>query len=195
MYSTHSTVQISTTILSVNIAASKAKLNYAKRKIFNLGIYGNVKYDYKGIIGADVAYRTDFSPTFGTWKMYPSVSAFWDIQKTFFDSSDVVSSLKFDIGYGESGRDEILNYDCREHLEQLRIKTEEDNERKYNVISDRTANNTDKANNKVGLYAKRDGKTDEYRSKADNYRTAAHIDIRRALILRKQSARESYKAV
>ena len=96
---------------SLNIAASKAKLNYAKRKIFNLGIYGNVKYDYKGIIGADVAYRTDFSPTFGTWKMYPSVSAFWDIQKTFFDSSDVVSSLKFDIGYGESGRDEVLPYE------------------------------------------------------------------------------------
>jgi len=96
---------------SLNIAASKAVLNYHKRNMFNLGIFGDVKYDYKGLAGAEVAYRTDFNPEYGTWNMYPSVSAYWDIKKTLFDSSDLVSSLKLEGGYGESGRDEALPYE------------------------------------------------------------------------------------
>ena len=95
---------------SLNIAASKAVLNYNSRRMFNLGIFGDVKYDYKSLVGAEVAYRTDFNPEFGTWNMYPSASAYWDIRKTFFDSSDVVSSLRIDGGYGESGKDESLPY-------------------------------------------------------------------------------------
>ena len=96
---------------SLNIAASKAKLNYVNRNIFNLGIFGNVAYDYKGIAGAEVAYRTDFNPEFGTWNMYPSVSAYWDIAKTLFPSNGVVSTLKLDLGYGETGKDEVLPYE------------------------------------------------------------------------------------
>ena len=96
---------------SLNIAASKAKLNYVNRDIFNLGIFGNIKYDYKSLVGVEVAYRTDLNPEFGTWSMYPSASAYWDIKNTLFESSDLVSSLKLDLGYGESGKDEVLPYE------------------------------------------------------------------------------------
>ena len=92
-------------------AASRAKLNYVNRSIFNLGIFGNVAYDYKGVVGAEVAYRTDFNPEFGSWNMYPSVSAYWDIIKSFELSNDVVSSLKIDAGYGQSGKDEVLPFE------------------------------------------------------------------------------------
>ena len=95
----------------LSIAASKAKLNYVNRNIFNLGIFGDVKYDYKGILGAEVAYRTDFNPEFGTWNMYPSVSAYWDIAKTLMPSNDLLSTLKIDLGYGASGKDEVLPYE------------------------------------------------------------------------------------
>ena len=95
----------------LSIAASKPVLNYVNRNIFNLGIFGNVSYDYKGLLGVDVAYRTDLNPEFGTWNMYPSASAYWDIKKTLFESSDLFSSLKLDLGYGESGKDEVLPFE------------------------------------------------------------------------------------
>ena len=95
----------------ISIAGSKAKLHNFNRNIFNLGIYGNLAYDYKELVGANVAYRTDFNPEFGSWNMYPSVSAYWDVRKTFFPSSDAVSALRLEGGYGESGKDDILPYE------------------------------------------------------------------------------------
>ena len=96
---------------SLNIAGSKAKLHFFTRNLFNVGIFGNVKYDYKGLVGADVAYRTDLNPEFGTWNMYPSASAYWDIKKTFLADSDILSTLRLDGGYGESGRDDVMPYE------------------------------------------------------------------------------------
>ena len=95
----------------LSIAASKPVLNYVNRNIFNLGIFGNVAYDYKGLVGAEVAYRTDFNPSYGTWNMYPSVSAYWDIIKSLEASNDVITSLKLEAGYGQSGKDEVLPFE------------------------------------------------------------------------------------
>ena len=96
---------------SLNIAASKARLSNYNRNVFLLGIFGNVSYDYDGLVGADVAYRTDLNPEFGSWNVYPSASAYWDIRKTFFSDSKAVSSLRIDGGYGESGKDDTIAYE------------------------------------------------------------------------------------
>jgi hypothetical protein len=43
--------------------------------------------------------------------MYPSVSAYWDVRKTLFADSDLVSSLRIEAGYGESGKDDTIPYE------------------------------------------------------------------------------------
>ncbi len=96
---------------SLNIAASKAQLFNYNRNVFALGIYGAFSYSYDGMIGADVAFRTDLNPEFNSWNMYPSVSAYWDVKKTLFADSDLVSTLRLDAGYGESGMDDTIAYE------------------------------------------------------------------------------------
>lgn len=96
---------------SLNIAASKANLHKYDCKYFALGVFGNISYDWSGKVGADLAYRTDYTPEYALWKMYPSVSAYWDIVKTFDMRSEVLSTIKLDGGYGESGREEAVPYD------------------------------------------------------------------------------------
>ena len=96
---------------SLNFAASKAQLYNYNRKMFSLGVFGNISYDYDGIVGVDLAYRTDLNPEFGSWNMYPSASAYWDVRRTFFADSDVVSALRLEGGYGESGKDDIMAYE------------------------------------------------------------------------------------
>ena len=95
---------------SLNISASVKNIHKYDRNIFALGIFGRLAYSYDGFFGFDVAYRTDYTPEFGSWKMYPSVSAYWDLKKTVFESSDVISSFKIDVGYGASGKDEVIAY-------------------------------------------------------------------------------------
>ena len=94
----------------LSLAGSKAKLHKFNLDNFTLGMFGALSYNYKDIVGADVAYRTDYTPLYGNWRMYPSVSAYWDIKNTFFKSADIVSSLKVNAGYGESGRQEAMPY-------------------------------------------------------------------------------------
>ena len=95
----------------LNIAESKARLHKYDCKYFALGIFAALSYDWAGKLGADVAFRTDHTPKYGDWKMYPSGSAFWDIRKTFFPSLSAVSTLRLDGGYGESGREDYIPYD------------------------------------------------------------------------------------
>lgn len=94
----------------LNLAASKADLYKHNVNNFALGIFGQASYSWKDILGADIAYRTDFTPVVGTWNMYPSVSAYWDIKNSFLASSDAVSSLRLEGGYGESGRQQTMPY-------------------------------------------------------------------------------------
>ena len=96
---------------SLNISGSAKKVHKYDRNQFALGLFGNISYSYDGCAGVDVAYRTDFNPEFGSWNMYPSASAYWDIRNSFFRNSSVVSALRIEGGYGESGKEDILNYD------------------------------------------------------------------------------------
>jgi iron complex outermembrane receptor protein len=95
----------------LNIAASRALLHKYDKKYFTLGMFGNITYDWNGKVGADIAYRTDFNPEYGTWDMYPSASAYFDLANTFLQDNDVLSTLRLEGGYGETGREDYVPYD------------------------------------------------------------------------------------
>lgn len=95
----------------LNIAASKAILHKYDMKYFTCGMFGNISYDWKNQAGADIAYRTDFTPEYGTWEMYPSASAYLDIAKAFMPGGTFLSALRLEGGYGESGREDYVPYD------------------------------------------------------------------------------------
>lgn len=95
----------------LNIAASKAILHKYDLKYFTLGMFGHLKYDWKGLVGVDAAYRTDFNPEYGTWDMYPSASAYVDLGKMFLNDDEVVSTLRLEGGYGHTGREDYVPYD------------------------------------------------------------------------------------
>ncbi len=95
----------------LKIAGSKAHLHKYDRKYLTCGVFADISYDWKGFVGADLAFRTDYTPEYGNWKLYPSGSAYWDIRKTFLSSSSVLSALRLEGGYGESGMEEAVPYD------------------------------------------------------------------------------------
>jgi iron complex outermembrane receptor protein len=80
-------------------------------KYFTLGMFGHLKYDWKGQLGVDAAYRTDFNPEYGTWDMYPSASAYVDFGRILLPGNEVLSTLRLEGGYGESGREDQVPYD------------------------------------------------------------------------------------
>lgn len=94
----------------LNLAESKARLHKYDCRYFTLGVFGTLSYDWAGRIGADVSYRTDHTPEYGGWNMYPSASAFIDIKKIFAPSSSTLSTLRLEGGYGESGKEDAIPY-------------------------------------------------------------------------------------
>ena len=95
---------------ALNLAAGRSDVHKFTTDEFALGIYARLAYSWKDIVGADIAYRTDYTPEFDMWKSYPSASAFWDIRRTFFHASSILSSLRLDGGYGESGKQAYIPY-------------------------------------------------------------------------------------
>ena len=65
----------------LKIAGSKAHLHKYDRKYLTCGVFADISYDWKGFVGADLAFRTDYTPEYGNWKLYPSGSAYWDIRR------------------------------------------------------------------------------------------------------------------
>ena len=95
----------------LNLAASKAELHKYDNSYLALGIFGDLKYDFKEVAGADLAFRTDFNTEYTVWNMYPSTSAYFDIRKSFLQENEVVSALRLEGGYGEAGREDYIPYD------------------------------------------------------------------------------------
>lgn len=95
----------------LNLAESKAELHKYDCKYFATGVFGTLSYDWAGLVGADLAFRTDYTPEYGEWMMYPSASAYIDIKKMFLPSSSLLSTLRFEGGYGESGKEDAVPYD------------------------------------------------------------------------------------
>lgn len=95
----------------LNLAESKARLHKYDCRYFTMGLFGTMSYDWAGLVGADLAFRTDHTPEYGEWKMYPSASAFIDMMKMFIPSSSILSTLRIESGYGESGKEDAIPYD------------------------------------------------------------------------------------
>lgn len=99
--------------LGLNVGAYDVVPHNFLRNYSHLGGYGSLGYDFKGIFGIDAAYRVDWSPKYLDKEInyYPSVEAFLDIRKAFLKDSNIVSTLKFKGGYGESGREKYVPYE------------------------------------------------------------------------------------
>lgn len=73
----------------------------------NISFYGRLSYSYASRYMIQATVRRDGSSVFGAnnrWGTFPSVSVAWNIaEENFMKNQDVVSQLKFRVGYGVSG--------------------------------------------------------------------------------------------
>lgn len=95
----------------LNLAASKAKLHRYDFNYLSCGLFGTLTYDWQGIWGVAGTYRTDFTPEYNLWNIYPSGSGYVDFAKLLVPGNDVLNSLRVEGGYGESGREDYIPYD------------------------------------------------------------------------------------
>lgn len=76
--------------------------------------FGRIFYNYQDRYMLTATVRRDGSSRFGAnnrWGVFPSVSVAWRVSnETFFPQNDVLSSLKFRFGWGQTGNQEIQNY-------------------------------------------------------------------------------------
>ena len=81
------------------------------------GLFGNFKYDYDKKYLVSVTMRYDGSSRFGIndqWGFFPAVSGAWNInEEGFLKSSAVVSDLRLRVSWGQTGNDQIGNFDSR----------------------------------------------------------------------------------
>lgn len=81
-----------------------------------LSYFGRVQYDYKGRYMASVSMRRDGSSRFGPnykWGSFPSVSLGWRVsEENFLASVPEISNLKLRASYGQSGNNNIGDYDA-----------------------------------------------------------------------------------
>jgi TonB-linked SusC/RagA family outer membrane protein len=82
------------------------------------GLFGNFKYDYDKKYLVSVTMRYDGSSRFGSNNLYgffPAVSGAWNInEEGFLKSSAVVSDLRLRASWGQTGNDQIGNFDSRD---------------------------------------------------------------------------------
>lgn len=78
-----------------------------KSTVRNISFYGRASYSYNSRYMIQATIRRDGSSVFGDghrWGTFPSVSAAWNItEENFMKDQNVVSNLKFRLGYGVSG--------------------------------------------------------------------------------------------
>ncbi|HEU5291714.1 MAG TPA: TonB-dependent receptor [Cyclobacteriaceae bacterium] len=81
------------------------------------GLFGNFKYDYDKKYLLSVTMRYDGSSRFGINNQYgffPSVSGAWNVnEEGFLKSSSFVSDLRLRLSWGQTGNDQIGNFDSR----------------------------------------------------------------------------------
>lgn len=96
----------------LSMAASKAVIRDFNYRFFEWGIYGVIKYNYDEYAGISLLARTSSNPRYddGIPALYPSLEGWWDIRKSFFKESDVISSLKLSSGWGKSGKNVFVPY-------------------------------------------------------------------------------------
>ena len=79
-----------------------------------ISFFGRAAYNYDSKYYFTATVRRDGSSRFGNnneWGIFPSASFAWNIKReSFMDNINVISDLKFRVGYGLSGNQEIGNY-------------------------------------------------------------------------------------
>jgi len=81
------------------------------RDYFNVAFFGNIGYDYKGIVGINGSVRADKVVKYDSdFAIYPAGNVYFDIHNAFFKESKAVSSLRIEAGYGKAGVRKTIPY-------------------------------------------------------------------------------------
>lgn len=79
--------------------------------------FGKVNYDYDGKYLMSLTLRRDGSSRFGAnnrYGLFPAVSVGWNLgREEFMSKADFISDLKFRASWGQTGNDQIGNFDSR----------------------------------------------------------------------------------
>lgn len=98
------------TLGSGDISSSKNDGDISESKL--LSFFGRLNYNYNDRYLLTGTYRIDGSSRFGAnnrWAKFPSVAAAWNIHKENFFHVEQISQLKFRLGWGETGNQNIPN--------------------------------------------------------------------------------------
>lgn len=97
---------------SINVMADRARIHYYEYDNLTAGADVSASYVFDSLVGMTVSLRADSNPRLDGPGMvlYPAGQAWWDIRRTFLNSSRVLSSLKLKGGYGEAGYDHVMPY-------------------------------------------------------------------------------------
>ena len=79
-----------------------------------ISFFGRLNYSFNDKYLLTATLRNDGSSRFGAdskWGLFPSVAGAWKIsEEDFLKSSEIISSLKLRLGYGETGNQAVPNY-------------------------------------------------------------------------------------
>ena len=95
----------------LNLAASKALLHRYDHNDISCGALGTLTYDWLGMVGATASVVEEYNPMYGEWNLYPTASAYVDLEQLVIPDNTILTSLTIEGGYGESGRDDYIPYD------------------------------------------------------------------------------------
>ncbi|MGM8361956.1 TonB-dependent receptor [Flavobacterium sp. ARAG 55.4] len=101
---------INPTLGSGDVSTSKNDGDISESKL--LSFFGRLNYNYDDRYLLTGTYRIDGSSRFGSnnrWAQFPSIAAAWNIHKENFFKIDEISQLKFRLGWGETGNQNIPN--------------------------------------------------------------------------------------
>ncbi|HRP32615.1 MAG TPA: TonB-dependent receptor [Agriterribacter sp.] len=112
-----SAMGFSTDLFSFNnldAASTISGSNYYKQENFLISFFGRVNYSYNDKYLLTFTLRRDGSSRFGAdhrWGNFPSGAFAWRLDREdFIRDLNVFSNLKFRLGYGQTGNDQIGNY-------------------------------------------------------------------------------------
>ena len=99
---------------NLDAASTITGTNYYKQESLLISFFGRLNYGYKDKYLFTATVRRDGSSRFGTdhkWGYFPSGAFAWRMDKEdFIRNLDLFSTLKFRLGYGRTGNDQIGNY-------------------------------------------------------------------------------------
>lgn len=79
---------------------------------FRFGLSAYASYAWKSLVGMEIAFRADDTVKYRKdgWKYYPSANLYVDLKNLLMPQTKVLTALKLEGGYGESGYEKYLPY-------------------------------------------------------------------------------------